>query len=69
LQAAVLENAAGRIAILGPTVDELRPQMARVRLCLQRAAFEPKLLNPWQTLLVLPDWREVLEAAEQLLTM
>eukprot|EP00775_Hariotina_reticulata_P006201 gene6201-6437_t len=75
-QAAVLPGPRGALEVMGPSVDELRPMLARARVCLQRAVFEPPWLIPlgsrfYGSLEVreLPAWKEVLAAAEQLISM
>lgn len=54
---------------VGPSVDQLRPMLARARVCLQRAVFEPAWLSPACCTQQLAAWQEVLMAAEQLVTM
>jgi hypothetical protein len=75
-QAAVLPGPRGALEVMVLSVDELRPLLARARVCLQRAVFEPVWLKPlsrryYGSLEVreLPAWREVLAAAEQLINM
>lgn len=70
-QASVLPTPSGPVAVLGPSVDELRRLLARARAALARGGYEPPPCAPCSLASGLQPqhWKQVLTAAEQLVNV
>lgn len=75
-QASVLPTPSGNVAVLGPSVDELRHLLATCRTALTRGVYEPCWCGAcggrtlmWPPAADVGVWRELLQAAEQLISV